>query len=225
MQPYLFAYLGYFQLVAAVDRFVFYDDVAFIRNGWINRNRWLLGGEIRYFTIPLRDASSFRQIREVQVAQAGPWRRKLLASLRQQYGRAEHYEAVSQIVERVIATGESGIGALAKASVRACAQYLGLPAEFVDSSAGYGNAHLRGPARVLDICRREGATEYVNLPAGRALYDAQDFQRQGVALRILEPVPLRYRQGVEPFVADLSIIDVLMHNSARSVRRALGCAP
>lgn len=44
MQPYFFPYLGYFQLVQAVDDFVFYDDVMFIKKGWINRNRILMQG-------------------------------------------------------------------------------------------------------------------------------------------------------------------------------------
>lgn len=221
MQPYLFPYLGYFALVAAVDCFVFYDDVAFIRNGWINRNRWLLDGRVVYFTAPLRDASSFRPIRDIQVADERPWRRKMLASLRQHYGGARHYDEVSRLVQGVVASSETAIAALAKASVRACARYLGLATEFVDSSARYRNAQLRGAQRVLDICRREGATHYANLPAGRALYDAQDFRGQGIGLRFIDPPLLEYRQAAPGFVADLSIIDVLMHNDVERVRAAL----
>lgn len=221
MQPYLFPYLGYFELVAAADCFVFYDDVAFIRNGWINRNRWLLDGQARYFTVPLRDASSFRPIRDIEIADARAWRRKMLASMRQHYGRARHYGAVSRLVEEVASSGHTGIGALARHSVLACAGYLGLSTQFVESSERYRNAHLRGAERVLDICRREAATDYVNLPAGRALYDARDFSRHGIALRFLEPRPLVYRQPAPTFVADLSIIDVLMHNDIGQVRAAL----
>ena len=223
MQPYLFPYLGYFGLVAAVERFVFYDDVAFIRSGWINRNRWLQDGTVRYFTVPLRDASSFRPIREVQIVQGGPWQRKLLASLRQHYGHAAHYAAVSPLFEQVISARSTGIAALAKASVEACARYLGLATAFGDSSACYGNSHLRGADRVLDICGREQATEYVNLPAGRTLYDAAEFERRGVGLRFLEPLPFEYRQGgAVGFIPDLSIVDVLMHNGVDAVRAALG---
>ena len=67
MQPYLFPYLGYFQLIAAVDKFVFYDDVNFIKNGWINRNRLLISGKVNYITIPLSGASSFLKINQVLV--------------------------------------------------------------------------------------------------------------------------------------------------------------
>ena len=88
MQPYFLPYLGYFQLAARVDKFVFYDDVNFIKNGWINRNRLLVGGEARYFTIPLRDASSFARIADVGVQPAATWRRKMLDTVRQAYGRA-----------------------------------------------------------------------------------------------------------------------------------------
>jgi len=65
MQPYFFPYIGYFQMINAVDTFVFYDDVNFIKNGWINRNRILINGQASYFTLQLKDASSFKLINEI----------------------------------------------------------------------------------------------------------------------------------------------------------------
>ncbi len=44
-QPYLFPYLGYLQLIAAVDQFVLHDDVQYIHQGWVNRNRILIAGK------------------------------------------------------------------------------------------------------------------------------------------------------------------------------------
>ena len=43
MQPYFFPYIGYWQLMNAVDRYVIYDDVNFIKGGWINRVQDALG--------------------------------------------------------------------------------------------------------------------------------------------------------------------------------------
>ena len=67
MQPYLFPYLGYFQLIAKVDKFIFYDDVFFIKNGWINRNRLIISGQQKYFTIPLLNGSSNTLIKDVLI--------------------------------------------------------------------------------------------------------------------------------------------------------------
>lgn len=221
MQPYAFPYIGYFQLVHAVDTFVFYDDINYIKNGWINRNRLRLGGQVRYFTIPLADASPFRRIDEIRIDDRQPWRRKVTESLRHAYRRAPHFEPVQQLVETVLNEDAENIGAMARNSVISVASYLGLPTRFVSSSRQYGNDHLRGVDRVLDICRREGATEYLNPPGGRALYPSESFECQGIALQFIEPAPIEYPQLGEPFEPWLSIIDVLMHNAPPDVRALL----
>lgn len=224
MQPYLFPYLGYFQLVAAVDRFVFYDDVNYIKNGWINRNRVCDDdGTPRWLTVPLRDASPFEPIATVRTQPAAAWRRKLLESLRHRYRRAPHYAAVAALVEDVFAGDDPLIADLARASVVRCAEYIGLQTAFVASSNGYGNSAMKGSERVLDICRRESAGEYWNLPGGRTLYDTAAFAGQGIGLRFVEPRLPAYAQGRHDFVAGLSIIDVLMHNAPEAVRAQL-CA-
>lgn len=221
MQPYVFPYIGYFQLIQAVDKFVFYDNVNYIKNGWINRNRLRLGGAVRYFTIPLHEASPFRRIVETRIDGRQPWCRKILESVRHAYGRAPYFTPVRQLVESVLTEQSDSIAAMARASVLAVARYLGLTTEFVPSSGPYGNAHLHGVERVLDICRREAATQYLNLPGGRALYAPEEFNRQGIDLRFVQPLPIEYPQFIEPFEPWLSIIDVLMHNAPEDARRLL----
>lgn len=222
MQPYLFPYIGYFQLVASVDRFVFYDDVNFIKNGWINRNRWLINGEVRYFTVPLRDASPFRSIADIQTVPEDLWRRKLLESMRHAYRHAACYACVSDLVESVVAAGHGSVAELAKASVQAVAGHLGMATQFVKSSSVYENRQLRGANRVIDICNQEQATHYFNLPGGRALYAESEFAAHGVQLHFVDTRPFLYRQAAPGFVPGLSIIDALMHNPVQSLRVALG---
>ena len=224
MQPYLFPYVGYFQLVAAVDRFVFYDDVHYIKGGWINRNRLLLSQQVSWFTFPLCDASSNRKINQAHVQPNGTWRRKLLASVRQSYGRAPFFEPAFALLAEIVASGETSLSVLARQSVVSVARYLGLGTEFVVSTGRYGNEALRGAERVLDICRQEGATEYHNLPGGTALYSDEAFSAAGVELRFIEPVLVEYGQLDQPFKPDLSILDVLMFNDRDSTLRLLGCA-
>lgn len=222
MQPYFLPYLGYFQLAAQVEKFVFYDDVNFIKNGWINRNRLLLGTEARYFTIPLRDASSFAKISEVGVQPAAAWRRKMLDTVRQAYGRAPSFASVFALLENVLDPTVERIAEIAKRSVTAVAQYLGMSTHFVWTSANYGNQSLTGPARVLDICRREGAAEYYNLPGGRELYDAGEFAAAGVSLRFIQSQLPPYDQRRPEFVPGLSILDVLMWNDRQSAAAMIG---
>ena len=222
MQPYLFPYLGYYQLAAAVDRFVFYDDVKFIKNGWINRNRLFLSGDVRYFTVPLLGASSTSNIAQVGVQPGEVWRRKILESIAQSYGQAPQLVPVMAVVSEVLGNPQTdSMGTLAKQSVLAVADYLGLKTAFVWTSQEYGNASLRGVDRVLDICGREGASCYVNLPGGRSLYDAAQFAASGIELAFIEPKLPPYDCGRRPFHAGLSIIDVLMWNDRAAIREML----
>jgi hypothetical protein len=222
MQPYLFPYIGYFQLVAAVDRFVFYDDVAYANNSWINRNRWRLQGQTAYFTVPLNGASQSKPIAEIGVEPSLVWRRKLRNTLRQAYGRAPQFDAVSALFESVIDGDFDTIAAMAKASIELASQYIGLATTFIASSACYANHHLRGSDRILDICKREAASEYLNLPSGRALYSPCEFLAHGVALNFIAPCLAAYRQSGPGFVPGLSIIDLLMHNDKVDVLPMLG---
>ena len=79
MQPYIFPYIGYFQLVQAVEMFVFYDDVNYIKGGWINRNRILINNQPSYVTIPLKGASPNKLICEIEFIDS---KRKFLTSIK-----------------------------------------------------------------------------------------------------------------------------------------------
>jgi hypothetical protein len=222
MQPYFFPYLGYFQLLQAVDRFVYYDDVAFIKQGWINRNRMLVQGRPVFFSVPLADASSFRAIRETRISTQEPWRKKMLRRFQVSYGRAPFFAPTFELVQQVLEADHADIASLSRASVEAVCRHLEIMTARVPSSAAYGNAALTGPERVLDICQREGADTYVNAAGGRALYDPEVFRGRGVTLRFLSARPLEYPQLGDPFVPGLSILDVLMFNSPERARTFLG---
>lgn len=211
MQPYFFPYMGYFQLVQSVDKFVFYDDVNYIKSGWINRNRYLQGGEARYFTVPTEGASSFVPINAVGVDSRNPaWRRKLPETLRQAYKGAPFLDAGLRLLEESLDASARGIAEIARRSVELTLDYLDVRREIVRSSGVYGNASLHGAERVVDICRREGADVYVNAPGGRSLYGASQFAPHGCALWFLVPSLPEYRQGTGPFVPGLSILDAIM---------------
>ncbi len=227
MQPYFFPYVGYFQLLNQVDRFVFYDDVNYIKSGWINRNRLTLSGSTRYITVPLVGASSFVKINETEVQQPALWRQSMLTSVRQSYGKAPHFEPVHALLEHVLTAHDGTIGDLSRRSVMAVSQYLALPTKFIHSSSIYRNDHLRSVERVLDICVAEKASEYWNLPGGRDLYQAEDFEAHGVQLHFIDPEMQPYPQLSTTFVPGLSILDVLMFNDAAKVRAmlTLPCPP
>lgn len=212
MQPYLFPYLGYYQLINAADRFVVYDDVSYIKGGWINRNRILLGGEARYFTLPSRRASPNRKIFEIALGDVAFWRRKFLRTLQQEYGRAPHFCEAFGVVDTLCHFETDRLAEFLLNSMRGLCSWLGIETEFVPTSRIYENDHLRGQARVLDICLRERAETYINPVGGQHLYRVEDFRSRGVELRFLEPNAIEYPQHGGAFIPGLSILDVMMFN-------------
>lgn len=223
MQPYFLPYIGYMQLMDAVDTFILYDDVSFINRGWINRNRVLINGQEHLFTIPLKDASQNKRINEVHLADDPKWRSKLLKTIEQGYRKAPCYQQVMPITEKIINFSTDSIADLVYFSLIELNQYLGITTRLVSSSSIYSNADLKAQERILDICRQENATRYINPIGGVELYDKPTFEEGGIKLNFIKAKPVQYSQfGRSDFVPWLSILDVLMFNDIDSVRVLLG---
>ena len=219
MQPYLFPYIGYFKLIAATNKFVFYDDVNFIKNGWINRNRLELSGSIKYFTIPLIKQSSFKKILNIETAPHAVWRDSIRESIRHSYKKSPFFRQAIEIFDE--ATVSSNIAEVAKNSVKLSANYIGLECNFVDSSTVYGNDTLSGQERILDICSRELAETYVNAPGGLELYDLNEFANRGISLEFLDPKLPIYSRGTGSEISGLSILDLLMYHSSSDIKNMI----
>lgn len=222
MQPYFFPYVGYFNLIGSVDKFVFYTDVNFIKGGWINRNRLFLSGDVKYFTIPLSGSSPNLKIEDICTQPKMLWEKKMLESIKQSYSKAPNFKSTFDLIKDVIDTDSTHVSTFAINSVIKCSDRLGFSTKFVASSSVYNNEHLIGVERVLDICRQEQADEYINLPGGRELYNSDLFVGKGVGLDFISSNFANYSQFDRPFVAGLSIIDMMMFNSFDECR-ALIC--
>jgi hypothetical protein len=212
MQPYFLPYIGYFQLIGAVDKFVVYDDVNYINRGWVNRNNLLSGSQPQLFTVPLREASQNKLIREVEVLQDGKWQKKLLKTIQQSYQKAPCYQEVFPLLEHIITYPTLHVAELALEGLVQVTRYLGITTEMVPSSSVYENAELKAQDRILDICRREGASRYLNPVGGMELYSKEKFEQEQVALFFLRSQSTPYPQFKGTFVPWLSVVDVLMFN-------------
>ncbi len=224
MQPYIFPYLGYFQLVRAVDHFVSYDDVQFIKRGWINRNRVSAKGQDMLFTVPVQGASQKVRICDVLAMPDDKWLRKFDTQLRHEYGKAAHYAETRDLVMGTLEAHKGApVSELALGSVSAVMARLGLPFAPQRSSETFtGTEDLKRADRLIAITKALGAQRYVNLPGGMALYGTDAFAAQDVDLRFIFDRSQAYEQFDHPFIPNLSIIDILMHNDPATVRGMLG---
>jgi len=217
MQPYFFPYLGYFQLAGSVDRFVFLDDVAYIKKGYINRNRILLGGQPFSFSIAVERISQNRRIDEHFFTGAFD---SFLEQLRHAYSRAPFFDEVFGLVKAVCLEPDRNVARKSAASVCAVFDYLKLP--FSNQFASeMQRTEANGESRILELCQYFGADTYHNAAGGQKLYDSRRFADVGVRLRFVSNRFATYHQGVETFVPGLSIIDVLMHNPREQVCKML----
>ncbi|MDD5660325.1 MAG: WbqC family protein [Candidatus Omnitrophica bacterium] len=218
MQPYFFPYIGYFQLIKAVDTFVIYDDVNYIKNGWINRNSILINNKKSWVTINLKDASSFKLINQIEI---GNNKDKVLKCINFSYAKAPFFKEIFPFIEDIINCNKVNLAEFVCNSIKAIAEYLDLKTEFLISSDIEINNKLKGQKKVIDICKKIGAQEYINAIGGVQLYSKEEFHANGIALNFLESKDIEYEQFNHKFVPSLSMIDVLMFNPREKVKEML----
>lgn len=221
MQPYLFPYIGYFQLINAVDRFVLLDDVNYIRKGWINRNRILVNNLEHLFTVPVKEASQNRRINEVFLVEEDKWKTKLIKTLENSYKKAPFYKSTIFLLHNLVYSNEVNLSKYILNSLDELNKYLGITTEIVPSSSKYENSSLKAQDRIIDICRKENADVYFNASGGMDLYCRDEFAKEGFELKFIKPLKIEYLQFDKQFVPWLSIIDVMMFNSKGNIKSLL----
>lgn len=222
MQPYMFPYIGYFQLINAVDKFIFYDDVNFIKKGWINRNKILIGGKENLFSIPLKEASQNKLINQIKTDLDDKWIEKFYKTLEYSYKKAPYFQETILLCEEVFKNKNASIAELTIASIKAVSNYLEINTIFEISSQKYAETKgLEKADRLIKICKLNNATEYYNPGGGKEIYNKEYFDKFRVGLSFLECEIKPYKQFSKNFVPGLSIIDVLMFNSKEGMKKML----
>ena len=222
MQPYFLPYIGYFQLIASVDKFVVYDDVSFIKGGWINRNNIKVQGQAKLITIPLQNGISGVPICDVMIAEKQKfWSKKMLRTVAESYAKAPNFEQIYSMFEGWFLSEYERISDLNIRIIQDICRYVNLHVEIEQTSRVYENSHLSSISRVLDICKKEDATHYINAIGGKELYSQDAFKHEELKLSFLQPKLSVYPQGKGAFVKGLSILDVLMFNSVDGIETML----
>ncbi|MFW6046621.1 MAG: WbqC family protein [Candidatus Woesearchaeota archaeon] len=219
MQPYFFPYIGYFQLIKAVDKLIFYDDVNFIKRGWINRNRIIINNSAKHFTVQLLDASQNKLINEVKFIDNRP---KLLKTIKMAYKKAPFYKKCMPLIQEIMNYETQNISDLAVYSVKKVCEYLDLKTQFETSSEKYtATRGFEKSKRLKEICKLNKASNYVNPIGGQKIYNKEDFQKEGIKLQFIKPNITEYKQFNNEFIPGLSILDIMMFNSVADIHNML----
>lgn len=244
MQPYFFPYIGYFQAINAVDKYILYEHIRFIKKSWISNNRMRIrnGHEIS-LKIPLSDASSNRTIAETRIDNHKDWRGKILKDVRMIYRNSPYYKEIFPFLEDIFRPEYTFIHQLNGESIKAIARYLDigteiqiyndhfLPLEADLEEIDHGNYRkftylektrpVRRTARIIAMCRNEGAKVYINAIGGIGLYSKEEFRQYGLDLKFLKTNDFTYNQHSKDYLPNLSIIDVLFFNGKDGTRNLL----
>lgn len=221
MQPYFFPYIGYFQLMNYVDKYVIYDDVNFIKGGWINRNKILCSSVPAYINVPMKGASPNKLISEVEVSSDMIAREKILRTIQENYRRAPYFDEVYPRLKSWIESTETNLALYLEYTIRGVCSYLEIHTDIVRSSDIPKDNLLRGQEKVLEICRLLHADKYCNAIGGIQLYDKETFHKKGINLEFMQSKIIEYRQFRNEFTPSLSIVDIMMFCSPSEIRNML----
>ena len=217
MQPYFMPYIGYFQLIAAVDFFIVYDNIEYTKKGWINRNRMLLNGEDAVFSIAMKKDSDKLYVVQRELSNVFN-RNKLLSQIKGAYKRAPHFNETFRLLERIIGNEENNLFKYINYSLVETCRHLGIDTEIKASSSININHELKAQDKVLAMCDAMNADTYINAIGGVGIYSKDEFDAKGIALQFIKSKPFEYSQFGAPFIPWLSIIDVMMFNTVEIVK-------
>ncbi|MDW3045615.1 WbqC family protein [Vibrio sp. Vb1554] len=213
MQPYFLPYIGYWQLLASVDKFVVYDDIQYTKKGWINRNRYLsASGKVETFTIPIKKDSDYLDVRERFISPTFlKERTKLLNKIRESYRKSPNFDEGYQIFSDILLDEEDNLFLFILNSIEKIKSYLDIDTEIIISSS-LNNKNLKGQDRVIDTCVKLAGGTYINPPGGRDLYSESNFRSQGLTLEFLNVSlkPYTHTQTSD-FEPGLSILDMIFN--------------
>lgn len=202
---------GYFDMIAAVDEFVLFDDVQYTRRDWRNRNKIKTPHGPQWLTIPVQTKGRFHQkISETRVSDQR-WAEKHWKTIRTCYGGASCFERYRGTFEELYMGGtEVLLSRINRRFLEAMCHVLGLETR-LSSSADYDLGSGRCE-RLVEICRQSGATDYLSGPAARAYLDERVFAEADIRVHWADYSGYReHRQLYPPFEPALSIIDLVLN--------------
>ena len=207
---------GYFDLIAAVDEFIIFDDVQFTRRDWRNRNKVKTPQGVQWLTVPVKVKGKYHQtIRETEIDGTG-WAENHWRSLEQWYKKAPFFAQVGAwLAPLYLEETYLQLSALNRRFLEAICGYLAITTRLVDCST-YGMSEGRSE-RLAVLCAAAGATEYVSGPAALSYLEPTPFSQRDIAVTWFD------YQGYEPypqlwgeFVHQVSMVDLLFNCGPQS---------
>lgn len=210
-QPYFFPYLGYWQLIKAVDLFAIADNYNFIKGGWIHRNRVLCQGHVHYFNLCINHLSQNRLICDHEIRPFDVDEK--LVFLRSCYHSAANLSQGLDVIREALTCDSLNLADVLFHSITVICAYLGIHTKIMRTSDYVQDSALCREDRIFDYCRQWGADTYYNAIVGKELYSQKQFAEHDLKLAFVECIPKPYPQESKEFIPYLSIVDIILNCS------------
>jgi hypothetical protein len=222
MQPYFFPYIGYFQLINSVDKFIIYDNIQYTKKGWINRNRILVNKKDQLITLPIKKDSDYLNVVERELSKS--WeidKNKMLNVIKSSYNKAPYFQDTFELISKCLNNPETNLFKFIYDSIVSINNYLEIKTPIIISSTVDMDHTLKSQDKVLSLCKKQNADIYINSIGGVELYDKETFKKNNIELNFIKSNPIQYKQFNNEFTSWLSIIDVMMFNSKQQIKEYL----
>lgn len=202
---------GYFDLIAAADEFILYDDMQYTRRDWRNRNRIKTPQGIQWLTVPVRVKGKYYQkIRETEI-EGIDWAAVHWKTLVQNYRRAPRFQEIAIWLEPLyLDETYTHLSALNRRFIEAICRYLGIRTAITGS---WDYTLVEGKTgRLVELCVQAGGTEYISGPAAKSYLEEKVFSDRGITLTWFDYGGYsEYPQLWGEFVHGVTILDLLFN--------------
>lgn len=210
-QPNLYPYGGFFAKIASVDTFVIVDNTQYVKKQYHNRNQILLqDGQVKWLSIPVQNAGHFKQkINDVELDNSSKWSQKHARTITASYRKAPYFDQFFPLMEKLLIRDWPKLVDFNYAFIELCLDYLGIDTPIlIASQEGIDG---KASSLILDICRKTNSDVYLHGKHSRDYVDFDFLAQAGIKNLIQDFSAKEYPQGIDAFVPNLSIIDIIFH--------------
>lgn len=216
LQPSYLPWIGYFDQISLVDRFIYLDDVQFTRRDWRNRNKIRTADGWSWLTIPIVQKKRFAQsLLETQIDPASNWKTKHLNTIRHNYAKTPYFDLYFPKIETIINRDWDLLPNLCLELTENLKEWLGISTPTLRSSE-LAVEEKKGD-KILSLCRRLEATHYLTGDLAKDYLNESEFLSYNIQLEYHQYSHPSYLQRYEGFVPYMSIIDLLFNEGEKSL--------
>ncbi len=221
MQPYFFPYIGYWQLIYAVDEFIILDDVNYINRGWINRNRIIRDNKEYYLINPIEQRSQNKYINELNFVNNSKSIKNMERTIQYSYRKAPYLDSSMKVISNILLFENRNVAAFLENEINVICDYLGIATKITRASTCRSEQHAHGQDGIISLCKNKNAGQYFNPIGGSKIYDKNKFKMEGIELSFLTTDYMTLKGKFNYENMDLSIIDLMMHFPSYDLKEML----